>query len=438
MNATVNTSSRRMTLSGYNHLMESRREREAREKDIQIAIKERTMEEMLNASQSNITALCKDITSSYNAMLNDGKVMRQCQDELDEKMQEEELFHKTADERYSYKEIDESKVREMTLRRVAYYTLPILDCSFAFFALYPIITSKFVDISSVSPIVAISVGMVLSLFVGFGLSLISRFGVTSIAGEDKPSLLTGIRKAGVMGAVLALPLMYILGEVAFNGGTRWTYSGCFAFISLIIQILIVTGFSRHMEAFKYFKEKHQADSAKSIRKSDEDALNLELSSIQGEIQNTISSFEQHYASFTEQFQRLAAARDEHFRQFGKDANYYLNQMITYFGDLVCFRYEPIPLKYEQNGMISSVPFVEFPYVLGVRNIFLNEDYITLDYMMKYAPSSISISETLRILNEQRQKELSSSSNPSETTIVNDEDGMTNFQPEVDDDGPMWE
>ena len=71
--------------------------------------------------------------------------MRQSQDELIEKLKEEELFHATSDEVYSYKEVDESISPKMNFLRIAYYLLPALDCFFAYFALYPIVTSKIAD-----------------------------------------------------------------------------------------------------------------------------------------------------------------------------------------------------------------------------------------------------------------------------------------------------
>lgn len=436
MNTTVNTATRRMTIPGYNFYLESLHKREAKEKNAKEAKEQISIEELLTASQANITLLNKSITNSYTSMLKDGKDMKQSQDELKEKTTEEELFHKTADDVYSYKELDESVEGKMSLRRFAYYALPTLDCFFAFFALYPIVTSKIIDISSVSPIIAIFVGTVLSVLVGLGVSLISRLGVSSLSNEDKSSPLTGIKKMGIAGSVLALPLMYIIGEVAFNGGTQWTYSGCFAFISLMIQILIVTGYSRQMEALEYFREREHIDSVKRIRKTDENSLNQELFSIRERIQNILTAFGQHYASFIEQFQSLAAARDEHLRKFGKEPNNYLNQMIIYFGDLICFRYERIPLNYEEDGKVSSVPFIDFPYAPGVRNIFLNDDYLILDYMMKYVPSSISMSETLRIIEEQRQKELSSSSSNPEPTPA--EPTEPSSLPTDTDDGPIWE
>ena len=93
-------------------------------------------------SQKHITDLCKEVQDSYTEMVNAGKNMRQIQEELNEKEKEEELFHKTADEIYLLKDVNEDDMPKMKLRRIAYYGLPILDCIFAWFALSPIITAK--------------------------------------------------------------------------------------------------------------------------------------------------------------------------------------------------------------------------------------------------------------------------------------------------------
>ena len=405
MNTTVNTNTRRTSIAGYNAILSTRNEREAKELAAQEAIKQKTIEEMLAASQGNINVLCKDIEDSYGSMVKDGHEMKQCQDELSEKLKEEELFHATASEVYPFPEVDESLEHKMSLRRFAYYALPALDCFFAWFALYPIVTSKIADLSSAISGLAVVIGAALSIAVGLGVSLISRLGVSSLEDANNTDSMKGLKKVAIAGAVISLPLMYIIGEVAFNGGTQWTYSGCFAFISLIIQLLIVTGYKRQMEALEYFRKKIKLDGIKHIKESDERAIGQEIATLRGKIQSILVAFEQHYATFSDKFRSLAAARDEHILQFGKDANYYLNQMVIYIGDLVCFRREAIPLYYESNGTVSTIPFVDFPYVAGGRNIFMNNDFIYLDYMMQRSQTGIPLSETLRIVEEQQNRGL---------------------------------
>lgn len=263
----------------------------------------------------------------------------------------------------------------------------------------------FPDLSSAISGLAVVIGAALSIAVGLGVSLISRLGVSSLEDANNTDSMKGLKKVAIAGAVISLPLMYIIGEVAFNGGTQWTYSGCFAFISLIIQLLIVTGYKRQMEALEYFRKKNKLEGIKHIKESDERAIGQEIATLRGKIQSILVAFEQHYATFSDKFRSLAAARDEHILQFGKDANYYLNQMVIYIGDLVCFRREAIPLYYESNGTVSTIPFVDFPYVAGGRNIFMNNDFIYLDYMMQRSQTGIPLSETLRIVEEQQNRGL---------------------------------
>ena len=327
------------------------------------------------------------------------------QDELAEKQKEKQLFHETSDELYKYVEVDETLSRKMSLRRFAYYALPVLDCFFAYFALYPIVTSKLADLDSAISGFAVVIGAILSVFVGYGISMISRLGVSSLEDNDSSDSMKGLKKLAIAGAVLSLPMMYIIGEVAFNGGTDWTYSGGFAFMSLIIQLLIVTGYKKQLEALTYFHTKKENEKVKAIKESDEDAIRSEIQALKSKQEGIILTFNSEYNSFTESFRNLVMARDEFMRKFGHDAKYYLNQMVIYIGDLICFRREAIPLHYEANGAVATIPLVDFPHVAGGRELFINNDFVYLDYMMQQTGTGISLSETLQAIEEQRKNTL---------------------------------
>lgn len=404
MKITVNTPTRRTSITGYTSFINARNEREAKKLAEQEANKEGARKELIAASQSKINTLCTDIESKYRSMVKDGIDMQRCQDELRDKLKEEELYHATVGDLYVYEEVDKSLENKMGLRRFAYYALPALDCFFAYFALYPIVTSKIADLSSVLADFAIVIGAVLSIAVGLGISLISRLGVASLEKGDTDSMRI-LKIVGIAGAVISLPLMYIVGEIAFNGGTQWTYSGCFAFISLIIQLLIVSGYKRQLEALEYFRMKKSGGAVEDVKESDEKAISKEVAAIRERIQSILSSFEQHFAQFTEKFRSLAAARDEHVLRFGEEAHYYLNQMVIYFGDLVCFRREAIPLYYEANGAVSTIPLVDFPHVAGGRDLFANNDFVYLDYMMQRTQTGIPLSETFRAMGDSQPQEL---------------------------------
>lgn len=417
MNTMVNTPTRRpSSLFGYEKIVKDRNtrvseENAAREKAEQEALlsaeeqKRLALEEEMTAAQKFINNLCESIQRSYTTMVDAGKKMRRNQDELAEKQKEEQLFHETSDELYKYVEVDESLSRKMSLRRFAYYALPVLDCFFAYFALYPIVTSKLADLDSAVAGFAVVIGAILSVFVGYGISMISRLGVSSLEDNDASDSMKGLKKLAIAGAVLSLPMMYIIGEIAFNGGTDWTYSGGFAFMSLIIQLLIVTGYKKQLEALTYFHTKKENEKIKTIKESDENAIRSEIQALKSKQEGIISTFNSEYNSFTESFRNLVMARDEFMRNFGHDAKYYLNQMVIYIGDLICFRSEAIPLHYEANGVVATIPLVDFPHVAGGRELFINNDFVYLDYMMQQTGTGISLSETLQAIEEQHKNTL---------------------------------
>ena len=418
MNTMVNTPSRRpSSIFGYEKIVKDRNtrvseENAAREKEEQQALlsaeeqKRLALEEEMTTAQKFINTLCESIQRNYTAMIDAGKKMRRNQDELAEKLKEEQLFHETSDELYKYVEVDESLSRKMSLRRFAYYALPVLDCFFAYFALYPIVTSKLADLDSAISGFAVVIGAILSIFVGYGISMISRLGGSSLEDDESSDSMKGLKKLAIAGAVLSLPMMYIIGEVAFNGGTDWTYSGGFAFMSLIIQLLIVTGYKKQLEALTYFHTKKENEKVKAIKENDENAIRSEIQTLRSKEEGIISSFNSEYNSFTESFRNLVMARDEFMRKFGHDAKYYLNQMVIYIGDLICFRREAIPLYYEANGNVATIPLVDFPHVTGGRELFINNDFVYLDYMMQQTGTGVSLSETLQAIEEQRRNTLS--------------------------------
>lgn len=407
MNAIVNISSRRKSIAEYDAILNKLKEQQVQEASIEEEQRNRTNNEMESESQRKINVLCNAIQRSYMMMVKEGQKLEHSQVELEkelpQKMKEAELFYATVDEIYPYKKLDESLLRKMRLRRIAYYLLPVLDCFFAYLALFPIVTSKIANLSPMLSGTAEIIGVFFSIAVGLGVSLISRFGVSSLEDNDNWNIMKWIKIVAIIGAVFALPSMYIISEVTFNGGEQWTYSGCFAFISLIIQLLIVSGYKRQIEALMYFQEKVQNESVKHIKEADEDALSQEIKSIQDSTENIISSFNKEYVNFTENFIQLAEASDEHIQRFGKAAKYYLNHMIIYFGDLVCFNHDVIPLLYHNKGTESIIPFADFPRVYCDQAYLALNDYKNLDYIMQRAHMGVSLSETIREIESHHSK-----------------------------------
>ena len=423
MNTALNTSSRRTSIAGYNSIIRNRNERFAFERSSHEKQIKKEYENTEMESQKVINKLCNDIQTSYTSMVKDGKNMKQFQNELNEKSKEEELFYSTVDEVYSYKDVDESVLRKMSLRRYAYYLLPVLDCFFAYFALYPIITSKLADLYISFGSLVIFLGAFLSVFVGLGVSLISRLGVVSLDSNKNYGIMWNLKIIVIVGSMLSLPLMYVIGEIAFNGGTQWTYSGSFAFVSLIIQSLIVFGYKSQIEALEYFQNKKEAERIKNIKGQDENELHQEITNIKVKIQSIISSFNQSYDTFISRFRDLAIERDTYLHKYGYEAKCYLDQMVIYFGNLICFHREMIPLSYKVNGTVVKISFYDYPYYVGNHDIFMNNDFLFLDYILQKAQSDASLSETLRIIKEQHQQR--QNSHISTTNVDNIHDEPTN-------------
>lgn len=465
---TTPTQSRRRGIFGYQSILDdinaSKEQEEAarnnaEQKALSVTEKEKrlTLKAEMDAAQKIINTLCESIQQSYTAMISCGKNMQRTQNELEDKEREESLFHQTKSEIYPLKDIDTSLSSKMKTRRIAYYALPVLDCFFAYFALYPIVTSKLADLDSVMSNFAVLIGAVLSLFVGYGVSIISRLGVSSLENENTSDSMRTIKKIGIAGSVFALPIIYIVGEVAFNGGSQWTYSGVFACLSLLIQLLIVAGYKQQIEALEYFRAKKENEDTKKIKEDDENAIRSEMQSLKEKGKQIIATFDTEYASFTEAFRNLAIARDEFIRKFGHDAKYYLNQMVIYIGDLVCFRYERIPLQYDNNGHVASIPLIDFPHVAGGRELFINNDFVYLDYMMQQTGTEISLSETMRAIETERKNRLitpspdsfrasvdSATSETANNDTLNESESRNNNSPndEPDDDfddstGVIW-
>lgn len=413
---TTTTQTRRRGISSYQNILDdinARKEREenarnnAEKKALLDAEEERRLklDAEMNEAQKIINTLCESTQQNYNAMINCCKNMRINQNEIAEKEKEEDLFHQTKSEIYRTKDIDNSLNSKMKTRRVAYYALPILDCFFAYFAIYPIVTSKLADLDSAISGFAVLIGAVLSIFVGYGVSIISRLGVSSLENDNTSDSMRALKKMAIACSVLALPMMYIIGEVAFNGGTQWSYSGGFAFMSLLIQLLIVSGYKQQIEAVEYFRAQKENEEVGRIKESDENAIRYELQSLKDKNKQIIVAFNTEYTYFTESFRNLAIARDEFIRRFGQDAKYYLNQMVIYIGDLICFRYERIPLQYDNNGHVAAIALVDFPYVDGGRDMFYNNEFVYLSYMMQYAGTEISLTETMQKIEAERKNRL---------------------------------
>lgn len=428
MKTTVQPETRRRNISDYERIIKAREEREAKDIVAQEELQRQNKIALAEASQGRINGICQDIQEKYTAMVNAGKEMKECQKRLNEKLKEDELFHATTAELYPVKKIDESQEHRMALLRVAYHGLPILDSIFAFLALSPIITSKIARSSSLLAGFAEPVGVIASLLIGYGLSLLSRLAVSSISEKDSSRVHT-FKILATGGAMMCLPLTYMLGEFYFNDGQSWPYSVCFAFISLIIQLLMVFGYKQQNEALHYFRIKEQNKALEATKQADENAIRRETDEIRNRIQNIVSSFESDYAAFTQGFRELAAARDEHILKFGEEAKLYLNQLVIYIGNLFCFRRQVIPLYLATDGSVASMPFVNFPNVEGTHDIYTISDFLHIDSMLKRTWLDVSLAETNQVIEDRRSEALNAA------TATNSRNGDSVEAQIVSDDNP---
>lgn len=405
MSKNIYIQSHRKSIVGYNSMLADR--------DIKVAHEANVLEEdtrlnkeiMANASQEKINEICNDVQLNYDAMILDGRNMEKSQHELNQKIKEDDMFQKTKTENYPLLPLDESSRMKMHLRKAAYHLLPIADCIFAFLALAPIFTSKLAQQSAVLANFAEVIGAIVSIALGYLLSIFSRVGTASLDEKDSHSMRV-FKRIGVICSMLLLPLMYIVGEAHFNGGTSWIYSVIFAFVSFVIQFLIVTGYHSHIAAIEYCETEKMNNETTAIMVADEQAIKEEEDAIQNKMQRITDSFNNHYSLFTQRFRDLAAAREEHIRSFEQGTKIYLNQLVIYIGNLVCFRREVIPLFYEQDGTVSSVPFVDFPYISGGRRVLASDDFVILDYMLRQGQYDITLSETIKEISRHHPQESS--------------------------------
>ena len=393
---------RRRSVGAYTNMEKKREMLDAQALAVKNELNRRSYEDRIDASQNKINALCKGIQTSYTTMVNAGVEMQKCENELAEKMSEEGHFHATADEVYPLKEVDETVSHKMFFRRISYYLLPLADIFFAWFALYPLIALKCQDLDEIISKDGVrALGAGLAIAAGLLLSLLSRMAVSSLDKKDKWDFEKVLRVVGVGASMLCLPMMYIVGQVVFIGGDNWTYSGCFAIISFIVQLLIVSNFEKQNEAFKYFQDVKHNKQELAIKDADEQSIRDEILTLKTKIQGIISAFRQEYSKFDGLFRDLAIAIDEHTQKFGKEPMCYLDQLVIYFGDYVCFHDERIPLRYASNGKVSALSPVAFPYVSGGQDIFVSNEFVILNYMMGKANVGLTLSETIRAINEKR-------------------------------------
>lgn len=390
-------------------------------------------EQQLDSSQDEINRLCQSADDHYNGMVSYGKDYIRNERKAVEKQKELNLFVETADEMYPVEEIDRSQEKMMKTRIAAYKSLPILDAVLAFFALYPIMTSKLVsETLPLSKGVLIGTGMAISIVMGVILAMVSRFAVAGINKNDSMK-----QKAFAFVSVLILPMMYIIGALVFVEGRGWTYNIVFAIVSLLIQCLIFYHFPNHLAAFDYFKKVKAINEQMAKREKHEQTIRGELQSISNERDRILGVFNQHYNDFCSTFRTLAVNYETHKRKFDKQPDLPLNQIVIMFGDMQVFQEERLPLKRRDDGSVATM---SSSIVGGTENCFneLQKGAIgslgIIDFMLRNANIGIPIDMPVQhtaIAEGQPEQNLIGEDNSDISQSDNQSDSIENDDDDID-------
>lgn len=238
------------------------------------------------------------------------------------------------------------------LRRLAYYLLPIADVCFAFLCIYPIATSKLAHLGEA---IAEMAGISFSIIVGLAISLFGRISLSSLEeGEDW-------RKAPtVIGVIIILPLMYIVSEIIFNGGQSWAYSICFAFISFMIQCIMIKGFNTQIKAWDIKKSRNN-EIRRSIKKT-ERALNRQTNRLKKEAEALKKDFKKATDNFTAAFRDIVTASDSYLAEYKNSIFIPVGNDARYLGNAICFQREALPICHTDEIVFSkNLKYISYMY-----------------------------------------------------------------------------
>lgn len=266
-------------------------------------------------------------------------------------------------------------LKENSILRLGFHLLPIMDMAFAWFAVRPIMVAKIADYGMAFAEIA---GLFLAAIVGYGISLLSRIGMASI--EDnwwKPIVITC--------SIIALPLLYIVSEVGFNGGQNWLYSGSFAFISLMLQMLIVLGFRRQTSALNQHKSR-TAKAWKSIRKT-EKVLRKQLKQLMNEAETLKKKFQKATNNFTTAYRDIVTTYERYIAEHEKSVFIPVGNDARYLGNAICFQREALPICHTEEITFSKdLQYISYMYNEIGAKISLDE-YLDTERQSKSVPQA---------------------------------------------------
>lgn len=316
---------------------------------------------------AQINSLGKRAGSAYDEMAFIGKEFYNKQSTLREKKQEQGQLYKAKEILMQDSESINTESHESHLLRGAYLMLPIIDTIFAWNALRVIMSAKF---ASYGETVAIMAGTTFAVVIGYFLSLLSRYAMASI--ERK-----WWTPAVIICCIVILPMLYIVSEIAFNGGTDWVYSGSFAFISLMIQTIIVLGYRKMMRSMNL----HTCGTAEIQRnlKKTEKVLKKEIKKLQDEADKLKVDFKNAADTFKTVFRDIVAAYENYTSEYEHRPLCPLGLSATWLGNNLVFQREALPILCHNNAenyLTKDLGYIIYMYNNNV-DVSLNE-YLNIE------------------------------------------------------------
>ncbi len=301
---------------------------------------------------AQINNLGKRAGSAYDEMAFIGKEYYSKQSTLREKKQEQNQLYKAKEILMQDSESINAESHENRLLRAAYLMLPIIDTIFAWNALRVIMTAKF---ASYGDNVALVAGTLFAVVAGYLISLLSRYAMASIERKWWTPVL-------IICCIIILPILYIVSEIAFNGGTEWFYSGCFAFISLIIQTIIVLGYRKMMRS-KNLQTCGTADIKRKIKKT-EKVLKKDIKRLQDEADKLKVDFKKATDTFRTAFRDTVAAYESYTTEYEHRPICPIGISATWLGNHLVFQREALPIC---NNNIESYLTKDLGYIIHMYN-----------------------------------------------------------------------
>ena len=313
---------------------------------LQMAEKEREAQELkkkMTNSQNHIFGLANTVREGYFSVYRKQALCVTDEKKIVELQEDYDTFLDNEDIVYPVKDFPEEETKKMRERVISYWGLPFLDVIFAFLAIMPIIQSKLVI--SFGNNVAATVGVFAAIIVGLGLTLLGRWAKNCVDSKKGEKLIYFL--------ALIVPCTYWLHFFMYSDMkvADLTYATIFSVVSCIIQVFIIKDYHKHVKALAYFKEKKKNKATQRTRDAHNEQLNRAVQNQKEELKKHTEDCITQFNKFGTDFESLAVDRRIFIADYLKEPEIPLNVFILYFGNLVIFCREEIPLP-KENGVID--------------------------------------------------------------------------------------